>query len=368
MAKTTSLRATYEKHVNSLRDIFLSENKPKASVIDIHLAYNRSAFTLGSYLTLDYTHKQNINRIRNNIIKYSTDLSLTRPLNIIMVAEPGLGKSHFVKSLAKSISKRVNVASVSFNMSSFREVEDFIVPLDQVRNYKMVDTLPILFLDEFDSDTKNFSRLLPLLWDGELHISHHDLKLGKVIIILAGSDNRINELLQTKEKVKNEDIFPGLTGDEKKLPDLLSRINGGIIEIPTLDLNTDNRDRRVDKICIAISILQNRFGEDLQFVPWGFLHFVGMTDFRYSVRSIVQLVELLNNEEIQNGILPKSAFDIPQMRTISSFNQSSLSFHIKGESARNILDFWEDCIEQENMVRFVKEEKEEKEQPDLFQS
>ena len=80
----------------------------------------------------------------------------------------------------------VDAASVDYNMANLQSIEDLSQPLDAIRNLKVIDKLPILFLDEFDSDKRNYSLLLPLLWDGELHIGHSNLMLGKLVIILAG--------------------------------------------------------------------------------------------------------------------------------------------------------------------------------------
>ncbi len=52
-----------------------------------------------------------------------------------------------------------------------------------------------------------------------------------------------------------------------KLIDLVSRINGGEIEIPPMDLVENGRDRRADKICLTISLLRARFGTDLELIP-----------------------------------------------------------------------------------------------------
>jgi hypothetical protein len=51
-------------------------------------------------------------------------------------------------------------------MASLHSIDDLTQPLDEIRNLKVVDRLPILFLDEFDSNPANFPMLLPLMWDG----------------------------------------------------------------------------------------------------------------------------------------------------------------------------------------------------------
>ena len=80
------------------------------------------------------------------------------------------------------------VQAVTFNMATMQSADDMAQPIDELRNLKVNDRFPLLFLDEFDSDITRYASLLPLLWDGELHIGHRDLKLGKAVIVLAGSN------------------------------------------------------------------------------------------------------------------------------------------------------------------------------------
>jgi len=87
--------------------------------------------------------------------------------------------------------KGYNIKDVTYNMANFQNIEDFVQPLDAVRNIKVNDKLPLLFLDEFDCQLSNYPLLLPLLWDGELQVGHRDLKVGKLVIILAGSGDDI---------------------------------------------------------------------------------------------------------------------------------------------------------------------------------
>jgi predicted AAA+ superfamily ATPase len=182
----------WDKSRDEIINAILTDTLNKNAEIDIEDDYRKSTVMLGDYVTLDWPHIQDIHKIRSTIIEYANDPSRRRPLNLIMVAQAGSGKSYFVNQLAKKISS-TRVGAVSFNMSNLSNIDDLVQPLDAVRNMKVIDLLPILFLDEFDSNPSNFSLLLPLLWDGELHVGHRDLKLGKVVIILAGSDLEIKK-------------------------------------------------------------------------------------------------------------------------------------------------------------------------------
>jgi hypothetical protein len=235
--------------------------------IDLVQPFAVSSQLLGDYVTLDWPHHQGIRRVRTAIHQYAEDRSRRRPLNIMMQAEPGSGKSHLVKCLAASIGGR-NAVAIDYNMASLQNIEDLIQPLDAVRNVKVQDRLPILFLDEFDSDSSRYPLLLPLMWDGELNIAHRNLKLGKLVIILAGSSSVVGAAMAAARGMQAP-----VAAEGSKLIDLVSRINGGEIEIPPMDLVEADRDRRADKVCLTISLLRSRFGSDIELAPLSLLRF-----------------------------------------------------------------------------------------------
>ena len=238
-----------------------------------------------------------------------------------MMAEPGSGKSYFINCLASHMGKE-NVSAVTYNMATLTNIEDLIQPLENVRNLKVVDKLPLLFLDEFDSTVENYSLLLPLLWDGELHLGRANLKLGKIVIILAGSDSSLQRVMNDA-KIMNKTKIEG----PKKLPDLLSRINGGVFRIPSLDIITKNRDSRVEKICLAIALLQKRFGPELELAPWSLLNFVANLGFRYGVRSIAHLIEAISCDYKIDVTLSPEKVKLP-LGTARELRNSSLAYHL----------------------------------------
>ncbi|BBO66876.1 hypothetical protein DSCA_08060 [Desulfosarcina alkanivorans] len=114
-----------------------------------------------------------------------------------------------------------------------------------------------------------------------------------------------------------EMAIDGIQKDEKKLVDLLSRVNGGVVEIPQLDISKKNRDRRIDKICLSISILKQKYPY-LEMVPWALLRFIAISKFRYGVRSIVHFLDFIPGNldieeklEIDDFFLRTRSRDIP---------------------------------------------------------
>lgn len=309
------------------------------------LAVNESESLLKGYATLDDPHRTEIQRLIKQIASYLADGTRKRPFNALMLAAPGAGKSHFIKQLAATM-KGERVQAVTFNMATMQSAEDMAQPVDELRNLKVNDRFPLLFLDEFDSDPSRYAALLPLLWDGELQIGHRDLKLGKAVIVLAGSSPDLPKAMDQSAKMRI-DTEPSATG---KLVDLLSRINGGVINIPDLDLRSELRDRRVDKVCIAVGLVRARFGDEVSKLPRALLRFIAHTTFRYGVRSIAHLIDLIDSDALNNKTLRLQALGLP-ITSEAELQDSSLKLHlIDKDQGFGIASRWNEFSEDRTMV------------------
>jgi|MTBAKSStandDraft_2_1061841.scaffolds.fasta_scaffold26361_2 hypothetical protein len=289
------------------------------------MAIEESENLIKGYATLDDPHRQEIQRLIQQISDYLHDSTRKRPFNALMLAAPGAGKSHFIKQLAKNM-KEERVEAVTFNMATMQSNNDLAQPIDDLRNIKVNDKFPLLFLDEFDTDPSRYATLLPLLWDGELQIGHRDLKLGKSVIILSGSNPDLPKAMNFSEKMNNDLSISDSNISNSKLVDLISRINGGVINIPDLDLRSENRDRRVDKVCISVALLKRRFGQDIEFIPRSLLRFIAHTTFRYGVRSIAHLLDMIDCDAFMDGDLKSNKLNLP-LKNVDDFKGSSLSIH-----------------------------------------
>jgi hypothetical protein len=251
-----------------------------------------------------------------------------------MLASPGAGKSHFIQCIAAKLGTP-KVGPVTFNMVALQRPEDLIPSLDAARNFKVEDRLPLLFFDEFDAQEDKFSLLLPLLWDGQLTLGQHDLKLGKVVIVLAGSGPHLQAMLDEARSMKAGPPAP----DHSKIVDLLSRINGKVIRFPHLSDPNHISDRRADKICIAVELLRKRFGDTLKQVPLALLRFIALTEFRYGVRSIAHLVDLI--PPMRNATeLKLSTVKLP-LEDSRRLESSSLAYHLVHEhQSQGIVQSW----------------------------
>lgn len=290
------------------------------------LAVAESESLLSGYATLDDRHRGEIQKLIKEIKAYLRDETRKRPFNALMIAAPGAGKSHFIRQLANAMGDE-RVQAVTFNMATMQSPDDMAQPIDELRNLKVNDRFPLLFLDEFDSDPSRYPALLPLLWDGELQISHRDLKLGKAVIVLAGSNPDLPKVMDEAAKMRLENDNTEGFVPASKLVDLLSRISGGVIAIPDLDLRSDNRDRRVDKVCVAVALMKNRFGKDLKEIPRSILTFIAQTRFRYGVRSIAHLIDVIESNAIKNDRLKAEALGLP-ITSEKALQESNLKLHL----------------------------------------
>ena len=319
------------------------DGQPPTAPVNVTFEYVTSNSTLRGYTTLDHEHIDQIGDILRDIQSYIVDISRDSPLNILLEAPPGSGKSHFVKCLAEKLSGE-HVRAVTFNMAGMRDVEDLVPALDSIRNLKAMDNFPLLFLDEFDTKSDNYALLLPLLLDGEITAGHRQLKVGRIVIVLAGSKTEVEVAYDESRNVK---VASSTRND--KLPDLMSRINGGRIKIPTLEDRDTNdqeiRDRHVDKACIAISLLKRRFGEQLESVPWALIRFIVETKLRYGVRSINALVASIPPQKNKPKTLKLSELSLP-FDTIEQFEKSPLLVHIISEGGtKKIVDNFQKLAE-----------------------
>lgn len=312
------------------------------------LSWTASTTTLPRYATLDEVHVGELNAMLSQITDYYADASRKRPLNFLMMAPPGSGKSHLIDCVSHALIEQ-RVAAHAFNMATMSAPEDLGTPLDEARNLKVADKRPLLFLDEFDASPANYGLLLPLLWDGKLGLRQRTLNLGKAVVVMAGSNQLLPAAL---DEARNMRSGPSsLEGPNAKLVDLISRINGAVIRIPPLDDVDGKPGRPFDKVAIAVELLKVRFPK-VRRVPLALLAFIGRTRFRYDVRSISCVIDHINApsetnpSELQLDQMPKA------LPSVEGIRKSSLVYHLVDDNgnAHGVRDLWNDLAKCDAMV------------------
>lgn len=90
--------ANYTLASNLIMRSVVAENSPPLTLVDdliVLLASALSVRYLPGYATLDTAHITQVRNTIETIRRYSEDLTQKRPLNFLMLAAPGAGKSHF---------------------------------------------------------------------------------------------------------------------------------------------------------------------------------------------------------------------------------------------------------------------------------
>lgn len=330
----------YARARAEIAERILNGAEPQEGPIDVTVPFELSTETLQGYITLDWEFRKEIRKLQLSIQKYLRDPTRPRPLNVLLFAPAGAGKSHFVRCLCDSL-ESMKVSAVEYNMSALETVQDLESALQEARNEKVLDRNPILFLDEIDSRSHHYATVLPLMWDGSIDVRGRRIRLGRVVLVVAGSTRPLKACMDSMRGVKAD----GQNHDFEipdKLPDFLSRINGGVLEIPALDDIQPHieRNRKVDKVCIMIELLRRRFGEQLSSVQRSVLAFAAETEFRYGVRSLRHVVELLEAVQQPDQDAEPTEFSLP-LETESALRQSSLVYHLSQDEVSKVVARWQ---------------------------
>jgi hypothetical protein len=244
-------------------------------------------------------------------------------------------------------------------MASTGSVEDLGFWIDEVRNHKTADQTPILFIDEADSRAQDVPVFLPLLYDGEFYWKGRTLKTGRCIFILGASSRRLRRLIESgppedstdEDNAECQQEQPHDDGGFDKYPDLLSRINGGVIKLSSID------QRKCDKLCIALALIQKRFGEpNVHEVNMAFIRLLVDTTFSYSVRSMETLIQQFPDPD-QDGFLDTTQkFNdqvVDRILARDGFHSNMLAFHMNSSECPQATATWERFSRRKAKVRFA---------------
>jgi len=115
-----------------------------------------------------------------------------RPLNILLGAQPGSGKSFLVKQLAQSLAKKEK-AKVTFeehHVVAFRSVDDLLDVFHRIQSANLEQKVPFVLFDEVDGLVAGrhvLANFLAPMWDGVFHSGKDMFTLGKAVFVFAAS-------------------------------------------------------------------------------------------------------------------------------------------------------------------------------------
>jgi hypothetical protein len=185
--------------------------------------------SFGALTTVDRWEMESYQNIRNLIIGYAGGVD-RRPLSIAVFGAPGSGKSFGVTQICENVMPG-KVEKLEFNVSQLSSMDDLGAAFQRVRDVALGGKLPLVFLDEFDSDRDG----LPLGWlksflmpmqDGKFKDGSGEHPLGRCVLVFAGGTSpSFDEFTKPmkSERWEERQSFKNIKG-----PDFISRLRGVI--------------------------------------------------------------------------------------------------------------------------------------------
>jgi hypothetical protein len=158
---------------------------------------------IGEYITLNDGLAAELKDLQLLIQNYVERGSARRPLNILLAAEPGNGKSFLIKQLAGD-----NASFEEFHVGAFRTIDDLFGVLQRVQSANLKGKVPFVLFDEIDAKVDGryvLANFLAPMWDGAYFIGKDSVTLGRAVFFFAAS-----------AMVKPPTIANVLTAEEQK--------------------------------------------------------------------------------------------------------------------------------------------------------
>ena len=147
-----------------------------------------SGGAIGRYVTCTEGFKKELSALERTVMTYVGREKPSRPLNLLLAANPGSGKSFLVKELSRKISGHTEF--LEFHVASFRKIDDLFAIFQRIQSLNLEGKLPFVLLDEVDGKVDGeyiFANLLAPLWDGVFHIGQERHHLGRAVLFFAAS-------------------------------------------------------------------------------------------------------------------------------------------------------------------------------------
>jgi hypothetical protein len=228
----------------------LSDPDPDKKIVDYNMAWkhwNDSSSNLGiisvnekeilqvwrgqggieEYICVGGPKRDRINKMLSSISNFNNEKNPKHSFNCVLVSTPGWGKSF----LAKSLAKHFNMSFMEFSLSQMATSNDLVDCFDSICSHQnRTEKRLLIFMDEVNCEIEGHSALSLLLspiWDGSFIRDGKYYLISPAVWIFASTEP-IDKL------IGNE--------NNKKGSDFVSRLNGPIIELDTMDETESNKD------------------------------------------------------------------------------------------------------------------------------
>lgn len=177
----------------------------------------------GKLLTVDRQEIESFRSIRALVHEYWRK-DRQKPLSIAVFGAPGSGKSFGIVEVASAVLPK-GIKVLQFNLSQFREAEDLLDALHQVRDVGLSGLMPLVFWDEFDTMLEGeplgwLRHFLAPMQDGAFQQGQILHPVGRSIFVFAGGTS---DSLGALAQLLPEEQFKAAKG-----PDFVSRLKGHI--------------------------------------------------------------------------------------------------------------------------------------------
>ena len=166
----------------------LSDDRPGTEPTNLADERLEPGGTIGRYVTCTDGFKKELAALERTVSTYVGRDRPSRPLNMLLAANPGSGKSFLVKELSKQIPG--DSAFLEYHVASFRKIDDLFSIFQRIQSLNLEGKLPFVLLDEVDGTVAGeyiFANLLAPLWDGVFHIGQERHHLGRAVLFFAAS-------------------------------------------------------------------------------------------------------------------------------------------------------------------------------------
>src|SRR5258707_8614540 len=206
----------------------------------------------GNYVTQNRGFVEYLRGVRDQIDTYFSKNVVGRPLNILLAAPPGTGKSFLIKQIIASIESRVQVSFEEVYIASLEHSTELFSIFQRIQSINLEGKMPVIFFDEIDakiSGSHLYAKFLAPMWEGTFYLGKEKFFLGKCIFFFAGStlslEKESKAILKKQPARKkflsydayfeswNEAFIRYIKKQTDKLPDFMDRVDA-VIAIPPI--------------------------------------------------------------------------------------------------------------------------------------
>lgn len=234
---------------------------------------------IGSYITCNQEFKDYLLEVKELFENYIKRVNPARPLNVLVAAPPGSGKTFLIKELTKELNANPNY-ELNFekhNIGSFHNSDDIIETFRSIQSMNLDGLTPVVFYDEVDNDVgdkKVYKYFLDPLSDGKFYNNNRTNTLGKSIMVFAGSydftlevprlpnGKKIKDAISINYKDWSDNQYLALRdrvkGMADKIADFTDRIDI-VIFIPPIENDIIGTDIYCEALNLSIAFIKKHF-------------------------------------------------------------------------------------------------------------